>query len=406
MALVISACFLVVLAVTELPKIPLILLAASCAGIAYFVDKQRTEAVVAEKKKEKSRAPEPEVMPVAARVDPLEIEVGYGLIRLVDRTQGGDLKERVQAIRRQIVDEMGLVIPPIRIRDNTVSLGANAYTIKVRGVPVASGEAYAEHFLAMDSGLATGKLQGIKTREPAFGLDATWITASQRSSAENMGYTVVDPASVIATHLTETIKAHCEDILTRQKVQEILDRVKETSPALVEDLVPTLLRVGDVQKVLQNLLHERVPIKDVETILEALGDYAPRTKDAEILTEYARNALSRWIANQYAADGKVHVVTVDPALEDRIGAAIEHSDAGSYLTLPPEAARAISSAATKELEKLLNAGHMPVVLTSPQIRAQLRRLLEQVLPSVAVIAYNEISREVVVESLGMITVNE
>ncbi len=406
MALLISAGFLVILAVTELPKIPLVALAGACVGIAYVVDHSRKAAAVAEREKEKARPPEPEAPPVAPRVDLLEIEVGYGLIRLVDRSQGGDLKERVQAIRRQIADELGLVVPPIRIRDNTVNLSANDYMIKIKGVPVASGQAYPDHFLAMDSGLASGKLQGIETREPAFGLAATWVTSAQRPSAENMGYTVVDATSVVATHLTETIKAHADEILTRQRVQEMLDRVKETSPALVEELVPNSLRVGDVQKVLQNLLRERVPIRDIETILEILGDYAQRTKDTEILTEYARNALGRWISHLYAEEGRIFVITLNPSLEDRISAGIEHSDSGSYLTMPPEVARKISSATVKELEKLLTAGHLPIILTSPQVRHQVRRLIEQVLPSVVVLGYNEISREVEVESLGMVTVDE
>lgn len=406
MALFIAAGFLVTLGVTDLPKVPLVVLAAACVGIALIVERSRKQTTAAVEAKVKAKSSEPEPAPVAPRVDPLEIEVGYGLIKLVDRAQGGDLRERVQAVRRQIAEELGVVIPPIRIRDNTVSLGANDYLIKIRGIAVASGQAYPDHFLAMDSGLATGKLQGIETREPAFGLAASWITAAQRTSAENMGYTVVDSASVVVTHLTETIKAHCDEILTRQRVQEILDRVKQTSPALVDELVPNLLRVGDVQKVLQNLLRERVPIRDLETILEALGDSASRTKDPEILTEYVRNALARWITRQYEEDGRVFVVTVDPDLEDRINASIERTDTGSYLTFPPEVAGRITSAAVKELEKLLSAGHSPVILTSPQIRLQLKRLIEQVMPSVAVVAFNEISREVEVESLGMITVNQ
>lgn len=404
MALLISGGFLLLLAITELPKVPLVMLAAACGGIAYVVRQSRKAIAAAAEQKEREKAPAPEPMPVAPKVDPLEMEVGYGLIRLVDRAQGGDLRERVQAIRRQIAEELGLVIPPIRIRDNTVSLGANDYVIKIKGVPVASAQAYPEHYLAMDSGVATGKLTGIETKEPAFGLPAVWVTEAERASAENMGYTVVDAASVAATHLTETIKAHADEILTRQKVQELLDRVKETSPALVEELVPNLLRVGDIQKVLQNLLRERVPIRDIETILEALGDCAARTKDPDILTEYARNALARWISHQYEQDGRIFVVTLAPALEDRISAAIEHSDSGSYLTLPPEVAQAVTSAAVGELEKLLSAGHMPVILTGPQTRAQVKRLVGQVLPSVAVLSYNEVSSETEVESVGMIAV--
>jgi flagellar biosynthesis protein FlhA len=361
---------------------------------------------VAKQAEAKAQKKEPEPVAAAPIVDPLEIEVGYGLIRMVDRAQGGDLRERVQAIRRQLAEDLGLVIPPIRIRDNTVKLGGNEYVIKIKGVAVATATAYPDYFLAMDSGLASGRLAGIETKEPAFGLAATWITAAERSRAESMGYTVVDAASVVATHLTETIKAHASEILTRQKVQEMLDLVKKTSPALVDELVPAVLKVGDVQKVLQTLLRERVSIRDIETILETLGDYATRTKDTEILTEYVRNALSRWITRQYEDKGKVYVVTVSPVLEDRINACIQHQETGSYLSMPPETARQITSAAVKEIEKLLALGHVPVLLTSPQIRAQLRRLLEPVLPSIVVLAYNEISREVDVESLGMVSVDK
>ena len=406
MALTISAGFLVALAVTELPKIPLLLLAGGCAGIAYIMEQSAKTAVKAKQAQEKTERKEPEPITAAPGVDPLEIEVGYGLIRMVDRAQGGDLRERVQAIRRQLAEELGVVIPPIRIRDNTVKLGGNDYVIKIKGVPVAASSAYPEMYLAMDSGLASGKLTGIETKEPAFGLAATWITSAERTRAENMGYTVFDATSVIATHLTETVKSRAWEILTRQRVQEMLDNVKKSSPALVEELVPTVLRVADVQKVMQNLLRERVSIRDIETILETLGDCAARTKDVEILTEYVRNALGRWICRQYEEKGKVHVVTVAPQLEDRIGAAIQHAETGSYLTLPPEVAQQITSAATRELTKLLNAGHLPVVLTSPQIRAQLRRLMEGVLPGVVVLSYNEIAREFDIESMGMVTVDK
>jgi len=405
MALIISAGFLVVMAVTGLPAVPLLAMAVGCGGIAYIVDKQRTTVTRAKETAAKAERKEPEPVTAVQSVDPLEIEVGYGLIRMVDRAQGGDLRERVQAIRRQLAEELGLVIPPIRIRDNTVKLSGNDYVIKIKGVPVASASAYPDHYLAMDNGLASGKLQGIETKEPAFGLAATWITSAERARAENMGYTVVDAASVVATHLTETIKNHAGDILSRQRVQEMLDRVKQTSPALVDEVTPALLKVGDIQKVLQSLLRERVSIRDVETILETLGDYAPRTKDPEILTEYVRNGLGRWISRQYEENGKIHVITLSPVLEDRINAAIQHTDNGSYLTLPPEVAKKTTEATVKQLEKLLTAGHLPVILTSPQIRSQVRRLMEGVLSSVVVLAYNEISRDVEVESMGMVTVD-
>jgi flagellar biosynthesis protein FlhA len=405
MALVISAGFLVAMAVTGLPAVPLLAMAVGCGGIAYIVDKQRSTATQAKETAAKAERKEPEPVTAVQSVDPLEIEVGYGLIRMVDRAQGGDLRERVQAIRRQLADELGLVIPPIRIRDNTVKLAGNDYVIKIKGVPVASASAYPDHYLAMDNGLASGKLQGTETKEPAFGLAATWITSAERTRAENMGYTVVDAASVVATHLTETIKNHAGDILSRQRVQEMLDRVKQASPALVDEVTPALLKVGDIQKVLQSLLRERVSIRDIDTILETLGDYAARTKDPEILTEYVRNGLGRWISRQYEESGKIHVITLSPVLEDRVNAAIQHTENGSYLTLPPEVAKKVTEATVKQLEKLLTAGHLPIILTSPQIRSQVRRLMEGVLSSVVVLAYNEISREVEVESMGMVTVD-
>jgi flagellar biosynthesis protein FlhA len=403
MALIISAGFLVALAVTDLPKIPLLLLATGCAGIAYVMEESVKTTAKAKAAEQKAQRSEPEPVTAAPGVDPLEIEVGYGLIRMVDRSQGGDLRERVQAIRRQLAEELGIVIPPIRIRDNTVKLGGNDYVIKIKGVPVATGTAYPDSYLAMDSGLASGKLQGIETKEPAFGLPATWVTAAERARAENMGYTVVDAASVVTTHLTEVIKSRANEIVTRQKVQEMLDNVKKTNAPLVDELIPNILKVGDIQKVLQNLLKERVPIRDLDTILETLSDYGPRTKDAQILTEYVRNALGRWISRQYEEKGKIFVVTADPALEDRIAAAIQHSDAGAYITLPPEMAQQITSAAVGELNKLLNAGHLPIILTNSQVRWQIRRLIEGVLPSVVVLSYNEIARDVEVESMGMIS---
>ena len=404
MALIISAGFLVALAVTDLPKIPLLMLAAACGGIAYIMEHNVKTAAKAKAAQQKAQRPEPEQITSAPGVDALEIEVGYGLIRMVDRAQGGDLRERVQAIRRQLAEETGLVIPPIRIRDNAVKLGSNDYVIKIKGVPVAGGVAYTDCYLAMDSGLASGKLQGIETKEPAFGLPATWVTAAERARAENMGYTVVDAASVVTTHLTEVIKSRAHEILTRQRVQEMLDQVKKTNAALVDELVPNLLRAGDVQKVLQGLLRERVSIRDLETILETLSDYAQRTKDAQVLTECVRNALGRWISRQYEEKGKIYVVTVDPALEDKISAAVQHSDTGSHLTLTPEAAQQITSAAVGELNKLFNAGHLPIIMTNSQVRFHLKRLVEGVVPNVAVLAFNEIAREVEIESMGMITV--
>jgi flagellar biosynthesis component FlhA len=345
-----------------------------------------------------------EPIPIAEGVDLLAVEVGYGLAKMVDRAQGGNLRERIEAMRRQLVEGLGIVIPPIGIRDNTPMLGANDYVIKVKGVKVASGSVYLDHYLAMDAGLATGKLQGMETKEPAFGLPATWISLADRDRAEGSGYTVVDAALVVATHLTETIKTHAGDILTWQRVQDTLDSARRTSPALVKEVTPALLKVGEIRRVLQNLLRERVSIRDIETILETLADHAGRTRDTEILTEYVRNSLRRWISGQYEEAGTIHVVTLAPTVEKAISAAMQRTDSGSYLTLAPAMAKKITDATAKQLERLLSAGHLPVVLTSPQIRSQFRKFMEGGLPSIIVLAYNEIPQELEVTSMGMVKV--
>jgi flagellar biosynthesis protein FlhA len=253
--------------------------------------------------------------------------------------------------------------------------------------------------------VATGKIEGIDTKEPAFGLPAVWVTKSQKDRAAALGYTVVDAESVVATHLTEVIKDHAAEILTREQVTSLLENLKESAPNLVDEVYPKVLSSGEIQKVLQNLLRERVSIRNLEAVVEALGDCAARSKDPEILTEYARNAVARVICNALAeSDGKLHVVTMDPRLEESIDRAVQRTESGSYLTLPPADIRRIVEAVTREVEKLAAAGHVGVVLTSPQVRAHVRRMTEADLPSLAVISYNELVPEVQVESLGMVTV--
>ena len=405
-ALMISAGFLGLLAFTSLPALPLLVLGASCAGLAYAVGRTRRQekaAQVAEVRRKTAEADRKPTSPASLlSVDPLELEVGYGLIRLVDKSKGGDLLERITAIRQQMAEEMGILLPPVRIRDN-VQLSGTLYQLKIRGMPVAHGEAHADRLLAMDAGLASQKVQGIETVEPAFGLPAVWIPQNQRERAEMFGYTVVDPSSVLATHLTEIVKRHADELLTREQVKQLIDQLKEQSPALVEEVVPDLLKTGEIQKVLQNLLRERVSIRNLETILEVLGDYAPRTKDPAILTEYVRNALARWIWQPYLSqEGTLHVVTLDPALEDMISGTIQQNERGSLMTMAPATADAIVSAIQREVEKLTGVGHPAVVLTSPQIRAHVRRLCAGTLPTLAVLSYNEVARDVQVESIGMV----
>jgi len=346
-------------------------------------------------------AKKPEEVESLLHVDPLEIEIGYGLIKLVDAAQGGDLLERVAMIRRQMAIDFGLVVPPIRIRDN-MQLEPNEYVVKIKGTGVAKGVAMADHYLAMDSGVATGQIDGVPTTEPAFGLPALWITASEKQRAEAFGYTVVDSSSVVATHLTEVVKTNAYELLTREEVSNLLENLKKSAPNLVEEVSGNVLKPGEIQKVLQNLLRERVSIRDLPTILETLGDFGTRTKDIEVLTEYVRNSISRTICQSVKGpDGKIHCITLEPRLEDLIAGSIERTDGGSYLRIEPNALNKIMNSVASEVEKLLSGGHTPVVLCSPQIRPQVRRIVEGIQAGIHVLSFNEIDKTVEVESVGM-----
>jgi flagellar biosynthesis protein FlhA len=406
-ALATAAAVLAVLSVVVFPTFRTMPVALLLGFVAWHVQKAKVrEKRAAERAESERRQAEakPERVEGLLRVDPMELEVGYGLIPLVDPAQGGELLERVTMIRRQIALDLGLVVPPIRIRDN-MQLEPNEYSIKLRGTEVARGQAMADRLLAMDSGVATGRIEGLETKEPAFGLPAVWISKAQKDRAAAMGYTVVDAESVVATHLTEVIKGHASEILTREQVTKLLENLKESSPHLIEELHPKLLSAGEIQKVLQNLLRERVSIRSLEAILEALGDCAPRSKDAEILTEYARNALGRSICRSLVEpDGKLYAVSVDPKLEDAIDRGIQRTEGGSYLTMPPADIRRVVEVVGREIQKLATAGHVGVLLCSPQVRAHLKRMTEAEMPSLAVISYNELAPEIRVESLGMVTV--
>ncbi|HUU83363.1 MAG TPA: flagellar biosynthesis protein FlhA [Phycisphaerae bacterium] len=407
-ALALAAGFLAVLTLTPLPKPPLVLLAAACATIAYLVRRTELATVATRVAAERTKAQQPDKIEKYLSPDPMELEVGYGLIKLVDRKQGGDLLDRITNLRRQIAGELGIVVPPVRIRDN-IRLTPNAYMVKIKGLEVAHGELMAGHLLAIDAGAVTERLHGIEATEPAFGLPALWIEPDHRHEAEHRNYTVVEPTSVLATHLTEVIKRHADELLTRQEVGRLIDNVKERSPKLVEELVPEVLKPGEIQRVLHNLLRERVPIRDLETILETLGDWVGRTRDAEVLTEYVRNALARTICHQHRGDsGKILCVTLDPALEDAINAKVEHSERGALLTLPPAVQTQIVEAVRRQVEEATTAGmgRVPLVLCSPQVRLWVRRMIEPVLPQVAVLAYNEIVRGVEVEAKGMVTLSD
>jgi flagellar biosynthesis protein FlhA len=337
----------------------------------------------------------------------MELVVGYGLVRLVDAAKGGDLLDRISMIRRQIAIELGVIVPPIRIRDN-MQLQANDYIVKIRGQAVGKGVTYPEQFLAMDNGATSGEIPGAEaTIEPAFGLPAYWITESQRAQAELLNYTVVEATSVLATHLTELIKSHAAELLTRQEVKNLIDNLKGRVPALVEEVIPTLVKPGELQKVMQNLLRERVPVRDLETILETLGDWSARTKDLDVLTEYVRNAMARTLCKQYVDDqDRLWVITLDPALEDFIGSHIERSEHGTSNRIPPQAAQQIVQRIAARAGELTQTGRSAVLLCSPQVRSSLRRMIESNLPHVAVISFNEVVQGITVEAVALVGMND
>lgn len=365
------------------------------------VEKIEEEAGAVETEAEEIRKPENVVSLLS--VDPIELEFGYGIIPLADVNQGGDLLDRVVMIRRQIALELGTVVPIIRLRDN-IQLNPNQYIIKIKGIQVTEGEILFDHYMAMNPGYVEEEITGIPTYEPSFHLPAIWITESQRERAESLGYTVVDPPSIIATHLTEVIRNHIAELLTRQDVQNLIDNVKENNPVLVDELVPKLLGIGEIQKVLQNLLAEGISIRDLITIFETLADHATTTRDTDVLTEYVRQSLKRAISNKYfPANEETSVVTLDPKIEQEIMGAVKQTEQGAYLTLDPERTRAIIEATEAEVSKLENLGKSAIVVTSPIVRMYYKKLTEEYLKDLIVVSYNEIESDVELQSVGMVS---
>jgi flagellar biosynthesis protein FlhA len=406
-ALAMVAGFLGVLALTPLPKPPLVLLAASTAGMAFLINK-REKLAFAEATAAKAKPPASEKVEKHLSPEPMELNVGYGLIRLVDRKQGGDLLDRITNLRRQVAEELGIVVPPIRIRDD-IQLQPNQFRVKIKGLEVGRGEIMPGHLLAIDAGAVTDKIQGMETKEPAFGLPAVWINENQRHDAEHRNYTVVESTSVISTHLAEIIKRHADELLSRQEVNRLLDHLKERAARLVEEIVPDVLKPGEIQRVLQSLLRERVPIRDLEAILEAVSDIAPRTKDPEILTEYARHALARMLCHLHKGDdGRIHCITLDPSLEELISKHLERTDHGTVLALVPQVQTRITEAIRNQVEKATSSikGRTPVILTPPQIRPWVRKLIAGHMPAVAVMSYNEVVRGFEIEAHGMVVLND
>lgn len=346
----------------------------------------------------------PENVSSLLQVDPIELEFGYGIIPLADVNQGGDLLDRVVMIRRQIALELGCVVPMIRLRDN-IQLNPNQYVIKIKGVAVSEGEILFDHYMAMNPGYVEEEIMGIPTFEPSFHLPAIWITEAQRERAESLGYTVVDPPSIIATHLTEVIRNHLDELLTRQDVQNLINNVQEANTTLIGELVPKLLSVGEIQKVLQNLLKEGISIRDLITIFETLADYAPTTRDTDLLTEYARQSLKRAISSKYfPATETTSVVTLDPKIEQEIMNSVKQTEQGAYLTLDPETVQEIIQSVKDEVSKLENLGKNPIIITSPIVRMYFKKLTSDYFRDLIVISYNEIESNVELQSVGMVTV--
>lgn len=346
---------------------------------------------------------QPENVNSLLQVDPIELEFGYGIIPLADVNQGGDLLDRVVMIRRQIALELGTVVPIIRLRDN-IQLNPNQYIIKIKGIQVSEGEILFDHYMAMNPGYVEEEITGIPTFEPSFHLPAIWITEGQRERAESLGYTVVDPPSIIATHLTEIIRQYISELLTRQDVQNLVNNLKESNPSLVEELVPKLLGLGEIQKVLQNLLKEGISIRDLLTIMETLADYAATTRDTDILTEYVRQSLKRAISTKYfPAHETTNVVTLDPKIEQEIMGSVKQTENGAFLNLDPNRSRAIIDSVGKEVQKLENLGKSPIIITSPIVRMYFKRLTEDYYKELVVVSYNEVESNVELQSVGMVT---
>lgn len=408
-AIAIAAVMLVIFAlVPGMPTIPFLIIAAGVGFTWYQITRtekeEKAEKERAEKIREEATPKAPENVEGLLKVDAMEIEIGYGLIPLADPKQGGDLLERISDIRRRMALRMGIMLPPIRIRDNMANKPTE-YSIKIRGSEVTRGNLMIDHYLIMNPGRVMEKVPGIETKEPAFGLDATWITDAQRPRAEELGYTIVEPPSVLATHLTEIIHARAHELLGRQEVHDLIENIKKTSPVVVEELIPGVLTLGDVQKVLRNLLKERVPIRNLEVILESLADYGRRTKEPLLLTEHARQALARIICREYTDEkGQINAVTLDPRLEQKIADSLKETETGAYVALDPVTVQKIIGATTAESKRMVNAGLQPIVVCSPRVRPYFKQLIKGSLPGLVVLSFAEISQEAGLHSERMVSI--
>jgi len=407
-ALAMSAGFLGALALTPLPKVPLLTLGLGCGLLAFFINRSQVSmARMRVVEKQQKEPPKVEQIESHLAVDALELQLGISLLPMVDKSRGGDLLDRVAGIRKQIAIDLGMIVPPVRIRDNR-TIEPTQYAVLLRGQEIARGELYPDQLMAIDSGLGSEPLHGIETREPAFNLQAWWIAADQRDQAERRNYTVVEPSGVLATHLTEVIKRNSPDLVTRADTHKLIDNLKRANAALVDEVIPSLLKVGDVQRVLQGLLRERVPIRDLETILETLGNWAGRTKDIEILTEYVRHAMARSLCSLYKShDNVIHCVTLDPSTEDYLSANIQRLDGASALVVPPDRQTQLAQRLREHVERASASagGATMVILCAPAIRLWVRRLVEPLLPATPVLSLNEVVRGLDVHAHGVLSLD-
>ena len=405
-ALAVASGFVCILVLTNLPKIPLLAIGAGCGSLALLLTRRSKADEV--KRVETAKAATAAEKPAEERIedflsiDPMEIEIGAALVKLASPKYGGDLLPRITAVRQSVAADIGIILPKVRIRDN-IRLSETQYRIKIANNPVAEGEVLPGKLLAIDSGVTSGKLNGIETRDPAFQQPAIWIESGLQERAQMMGYSAVEPTAVLATHLQEIVRRHADELLTRDATKHLIDELKKTSPAVVDELIPNPMKVADVQQVLQMLLREEVPVRQLSMILETLGDWAGKTKDPVFLTEYVRHRLARTICSRLRdTEGRLHVLTLDPALEDKITAGIEHTERGLFIRTPPQTIEKVCEQISRDLPKLTRGGKRPILLVSPQIRAGLKQMTAANLPRLNVLSFNEVTRDTKVEIVGIV----
>ena len=409
--LFLTSAALVGLAFTGLPMIPMLAMGAGCLIVGVQLQRKRTQldAAKAEATAEAARQVQP-AKPIARpedqlAIEPIELELGYKLIRLAEAANGGGLMDRIGQLRQRIAQELGILLPKVKIRDS-LRLKDRSYQIKLRGVTVATGEVRPDALFAVDTGSTSGQLPGAETRDPVTNRVGQWIELSQVEQARELGYQVIEPAQLIISHLTEVVRGHADELLTREHVHQLLDNLRQTSPRVVDELIPELLKPAHVHQVLTNLLRERVPVRDLETILETLGDYAERTKEIGILTEYVRHALSRMICQPYRdAQGVIHAITIDPALEDVLANGFDYAERGLIIKLTPQVIEGVGHELSRQVQKLTRAGLPMVVVCGPRVRQVLRQLTNGSLPKMAVLSLNEVPRDTTVRSAGQVPLN-